>query len=84
MKLRNDFVSNSSSSSFIVHDTINLFSTFGITCQDIYETIMELMGETNYPEYSGDKVIYDLYDGPPCVVYDIKRILLNSDPVAVV
>lgn len=74
MKLRLDFVSNSSSSSFIIHDSIELFKTFNITHQDIYETIHELMGieKDSIIPYDSNKV-WELYDGPPVVVYDLQN-----------
>lgn len=43
MKTRTDFVSNSSSSSFILKD-VGFFSFFGITKQDIIDAIVELHG----------------------------------------
>lgn len=43
MKTRSDFVSNSSSSSFILKDA-GFFGFFGITKQDIVDAITELYG----------------------------------------
>lgn len=43
MKIRSDYVSNSSSSSFIIQDA-GFFTFFGITADDIREAIFELCG----------------------------------------
>ena len=47
MKTRSDFVSNSSSSSFILKD-VGFFNYFGITKQDIYDAVVELYGGQEY------------------------------------
>ena len=45
MKIRTDFVSNSSSSSFIIHD-MGMFKTLGIMSNDIQEVLDKLLENT--------------------------------------
>lgn len=49
MKIRNDYVSNSSSSSFIIGEN-EIFNNFNITKQDILDALIDAYGVANYEQ----------------------------------
>ncbi len=71
--IRTDFVSNSSSSSFILDDNI-IFSGFDITKQDIENALMDLYGKNKYDKYLEESKKYiekDEEPHRPFYVYDL-------------
>lgn len=83
MKIRNDFVSNSSSSSFILADCV-VFDTMNTTKADIFDALLAIYGKdeydkyvehrkktaAEYPEYNAKTIKYGLYG--PFIVYDMS------------
>ena len=54
MKIRSDYVSNSSSSSFILSD-MDVFKHFNITKQDIMDALVDAYGKERFEQYIADR-----------------------------
>lgn len=86
MKIRSDFVSNSSSSSFIIADDKNAFvRKFKLTKQDFVDAIIDLSGGKDEYEKHVAEHKYKGWDGSWFHVYDKKisadKKILNSESV---
>ena len=70
MKIRQDYVSNSSSSSFVISN-MELFEFFHITKEDIFNALVDAYGVENYKKAKGD-ILKNVKEHPDWYEDDLK------------